>query len=49
MNKTALFTHADGLLHVTPYGMPEQVARLEYIQRALQDLDLVRVDPPLAD
>lgn len=29
--------------------MPEQVARLDYIQRALADLDLIRVDPPLAD
>lgn len=46
---TALLTHADALLHVTPPGMPEQVARLDYIQRALGDLDLVRVDPPLAD
>ncbi|MEO0379466.1 MAG: histone deacetylase family protein [Pseudomonadota bacterium] len=46
---TALLTHADGLLHVTPPGMPEQVARLDYIQRALADLDLIRVDPPLAD
>lgn len=46
--KTALLTHADGLLHVNPPGMPEQVARLAYIQRALADLDLVRVDPPLA-
>ncbi|MEO9574708.1 MAG: histone deacetylase family protein [Lentilitoribacter sp.] len=45
---TALLTHADGLLHVTPTGMPEQVARLAYIQRALEDLDVVRVDPPLA-
>ncbi|WP_299684269.1 histone deacetylase family protein [uncultured Tateyamaria sp.] len=47
--KTALLTHADGLLHVTPAGMPEQVARLAYIQRALEDLDLLRVDPPLAE
>ncbi|WP_415922294.1 histone deacetylase family protein [Tateyamaria sp. SN6-1] len=46
---TALLTHADGLLHVTPTGMPEQVARLAYIQRALEDLDLLRVGPPLAD
>ena len=46
---TALLTHADGLLHVTPTGMPEQVARLAYIQRALADLDLVRVDPPLSE
>ena len=47
--KTTLLTHADGLLHVTPTGMPEQVARLAYIQRALEDLDLLRVDPPLAE
>ena len=46
---TALLTHTDGLLHVTPPGMPEQVARLAYIQRALAALDLVRVNPPLAD
>lgn len=49
MMKTALLTHADGLLHVTPAGMPEQVARLAYIQKALEDLDVLRVDPPLAD
>ncbi|WP_299281707.1 histone deacetylase family protein [uncultured Tateyamaria sp.] len=47
--RTALLTHADGLAHVTPTGMPEQVARLAYVQRALEDLDLLRVDPPLAD
>ncbi|WP_299298867.1 histone deacetylase family protein [uncultured Tateyamaria sp.] len=46
---TALLTHADGLLHVTPTGMPEQVARLAYIQKALADLDVLRVDPPLAE
>ena len=46
---TALLTHGDGLLHVTPTGMPEQVARLAYVQRALEDLDLIRIDPPLAD
>lgn len=46
---TALLTHSDGLLHVNPAGMPEQVARLTYIQSALEDLDLLRVDPPLAD
>ncbi|MEL6451578.1 MAG: histone deacetylase family protein [Pseudomonadota bacterium] len=47
--RTALLTHADGLLHVIPAGMPEQVARLEYVQRALADLDLVRVDAPVAE
>lgn len=32
---TALITHPDCLNHVTPPGHPEQVARLEYILRAL--------------
>ena len=35
---TALLTHADGLLHVIPTGMPEQEARLAYVQQALEDL-----------
>lgn len=45
---TALLTHADGLLHVNPPGMPEQVARLAYVQRALDDLELERIEPPIA-
>ncbi|MEL6887338.1 MAG: histone deacetylase family protein [Pseudomonadota bacterium] len=47
--KTALLTHSDGLLHVIPTGMPEQVARLAYVQKALEDLDVLRIDPPLAN
>jgi len=49
---TALLTHPDGLNHVTPPGHPEQVARLEYINRALSDPSfdaLTRVEAPLAD
>lgn len=46
---TALLTHADGLLHHVPAGMPEQVARLAYIQRALEDINLHCVAPPVAD
>lgn len=44
---TALITHPDCLQHVTPHGHPEQVARLEYILDALQDLPLTRVKAPL--
>lgn len=33
---TALITHKDCLDHVTPPGHPEQVARLEYVLRALE-------------
>ena len=36
---TALITHPDCLNHVTPPGHPEQVARLEYILRALSGDD----------
>ena len=32
---TALFTHSDCLEHVTPRGHPEQVARLQAIEKAL--------------
>lgn len=46
---TAFLTHPDGALHVTPPGAPEQVARLEYIWRALEDLPLLRHQAPLAD
>lgn len=46
--KTALLSHPDCLKHVTPAGAPEQVARLHYILRALEDLDLHRVDAPMA-
>lgn len=44
---TALITHPDCLLHVTPDGHPEQVARLEHILAALDGKDLMRVKAPL--
>ena len=44
---TALITHPDCLEHVTPAGHPEQVARLEYILRALKEKDLKRIKAPL--
>lgn len=44
---TALITHPDCLQHVNPIGAPEQVARLEYIWRALEDLDVYRLEAPL--
>jgi len=46
---TALFTHDDCLKHVTPQGHPEQVARLQAVARALEPLDLLRVDAPLGE
>lgn len=45
---TALLTHPDCLGHVTPVPVPEQVARLEYILRALDDLPLERFEAPVA-
>ena len=45
---TALITHPDCLNHVNPIGAPEQVARLQYILRALEDLDLARMEAPKA-
>lgn len=45
---TALITHPDCLGHVTPAGHPEQVARLEHVLAALEDLELTRVSAPLA-
>ncbi|NSX56674.1 histone deacetylase family protein [Parasulfitobacter algicola] len=44
---TALITHPDCLGHITPLGHVEQVARLEYVLRALDDLDLQREKAPL--
>ncbi len=44
---TALITHPDCLLHVTPPGHPEQVARLEHILAALEGKDLLRIKAPL--
>ena len=48
MKKTALVTHEDCLQHLTPPGHPEQVARLEYILKALKDINLLRVSAPMA-
>ena len=48
MKKTALVTHEECLLHLTPPGHPEQVARLEYILEALKDVNLLRVSAPMA-
>ena len=44
---TKIITHPDCLLHVTPAGHPEQVARLEYILAALEPLGLETVTAPL--
>ncbi len=46
---TAWFSHDDCLEHVTPPGHPEQVARLNYISRALDGLAIERRAAPLAD
>ncbi|KQI70004.1 acetoin utilization protein [Loktanella sp. 3ANDIMAR09] len=46
--KTALITHPDCLDHVTPPGHPEQVARMDAVAQALQDMDLNRVTAPMA-
>ena len=45
---TAFITHRDCLKHETPPGHPEQVARLKYILEATKDLDLLRIEAPLA-
>lgn len=48
MSRTALITHKDCLAHVTPNGHPERVARLEYVLRALEPLELNATTAPLA-
>ena len=45
---TALLTHPDGFNHATPPGHPEQVARLDAVLGALEDMDLMRLKAPLA-
>jgi len=45
---TALITHKAGYDHVTPQGHPEQVARLDAVLGALETMDLLRVDAPMA-
>jgi len=46
---TAFLTHPDALNHVNPDSHAECVARLEAIYRATGDLDLLRIEAPLAD
>jgi len=46
---TAFLTHPDALTHVNPEGHAECVARLEAIFAATDDLDLLRLEAPLAD
>lgn len=45
---TAFFTHPDCDLHQEPPGHPEQSARLVAVRAALADMDLLRLDAPLA-
>jgi acetoin utilization deacetylase AcuC-like enzyme len=45
---TALITHHDFLGHVTPPGHPEQVARMDAVHGALENMDLTRVVAPMA-
>jgi len=44
---TALITHPACYDHVIPPGHPEQVARLDAVLGALEDLDLLRLTAPL--
>lgn len=46
---TALFTHPAALLHQTPEGHPEQIARLSVILEALEGMDLLRISAEIAD
>lgn len=49
---TALISHPSALAHVTPPGHPEQVARMEYVNRALSASEfapLLRTEAPLAE
>ena len=45
---TAFLTHPDALNHKNPEGHAECVARIEAIYRATDDLDLLRIEAPLA-
>lgn len=46
---TAIITHPDALNHHNPDGHAECAARMEAILEATEDLDLLRVEAPLAD
>ncbi|MBU3030321.1 histone deacetylase family protein [Paracoccus marinaquae] len=45
---TALFTHLAASRHLTAPGHPEQVARHAAVTRALEPLDLMRLEAPMA-
>lgn len=49
MPKVRLYSHPDGLLHVTPPGHPEQVDRLRAVGHGLADLDVTRLDAPMGE
>ncbi len=42
---TALLAHPDSFLHEVPEGHPERPARLDAVLRALESMDLLRVEP----
>lgn len=44
-----VYTHEDCLTHVTPPGHPEQVARLEAVERGLRGLTVERREAPVGD
>lgn len=46
---TVLITHADCLTHITPDGHPERVDRLIAVNAALEGMDLLRIEAPLAE
>jgi len=46
---TAFLTHPSAFTHVNPEGHAECVARLEALYAATSDLDLLRVEAPIAD
>jgi acetoin utilization deacetylase AcuC-like enzyme len=46
---TAVYTHEAGRAHVTPPGHPEQVARLDAVERGLAGLAAERREAPRAD
>ncbi|SHI99794.1 histone deacetylase family protein [Wenxinia saemankumensis] len=45
---TALISHPDSAGHVTPPGHPEQLARIDAVMEALEDMDLLRLAAPMA-
>lgn len=45
---TAFITHPDAFDHVTPPGHPEQVARMDAVLGAVEGMDLLRLNAPMA-